>query len=1202
GGWRGIRPHLSIDGLVVHGANGAPALHLQRVEADLSWWSLLIGKLDFRRLAFSTPQLAVSRDAQGGWQVAGFSLSGHGGGDHRFFDWLLSQREVEVRGGELRWTDALRDRHEERLRDVHLTLSQVFGRHRLQLALTPPASLGGRISLSANWRGEGLALWRGWHGEAQLSLKQLNLGELAMHFPVQSLPFEQAAGRLDGNLSLRFAKGGLVAAEVAAVLQGLRLVQSQRRLVLPRFDGTLSWQADAREQRVRLSAQRIVAERGLACERCVLDYRAGAGEQQLQLQGWRIAPMLAYRAWLPQAWQRRLAPLTASGHLEQAKLQWQDDFKRYDGELKLSAASLGWGRLVEQLAGVDLVSRFDENGGSLQLKSRKLRASLPGLFVEPLALTRFELDGGWRRQPKGWAVQMKRLALANADVALGASASYHYDGKGPGTLDLNGTIARLKAARAYAYLPRAVGEHTLDWLAGALRQGEAYDGQIRVAGPLAQFPFPDDVGGLFRITAKARDVALAYADGWPRLERIAGELDFHGRRMDIHASSAVIGAVPLTETRVSIPDLGAHESHLIAEGQSLAATDHFLGFLRSSPLRAVTQSYVDSLKAQGQGALTLKLDIPLHDARLARVAGHYRFHDNVLDFGGAIPQLAAAAGELTFTEHGLAIQDGRAQALGGAARFSGGVQRGAFVMQLAGQARLRDAWQRYELPQSERVSGTVDYRGQLTATDKGYRFELDSPLAGARLDLPPPLAKQAGESRPLRFVALSGAGRAEIELGYGKLLQARFARSDGAWRGAIALGAGPAPPATEAGIALTGGWPQLDVNVWLGLAGVGGAGGEDGPGLASAQLAFDRVKAGGRLLNNVRFALQRQNVGWQGRLASDQAEGRFSWRSAVAGVSPLLDLKLSRLDLPLSRDEADRIVVRPADAAGRQQAVDDRGWPALKLAVDDFRYESRSLGRLAIHAQPQAGNWRLNEVSLVNDDGALTMSGLWRRAEVRSRVSGKFEIKSSDFGQMLGRLGYPDTIRRAPGSFSGDVAWDGAPFPPDLATMQGSLKLEVGAGQFAKIDPGAARLLSVLSLQSLTRRVKLDFRDVFSDGFEFDQIHGEATIEQGIARTQDLTIAGPGAQVLFKGEANIVAGTQNLRVRIVPVVGDTVAIAAGVINPLAGVAAFLLQRALKDPIGNLIAYEYDITGSMRDPQVKRVRSLENLMPEFGKLR
>ena len=43
-------------------------------------------------------------------------------------------------------------------------------------------------------------------------------------------------------------------------------------------------------------------------------------------------------------------------------------------------------------------------------------------------------------------------------------------------------------------------------------------------------------------------------------------------------------------------------------------------------------------------------------------------------------------------------------------------------------------------------------------------------------------------------------------------------------------------------------------------------------------------------------------------------------------------------------------------------------------------------------------------------------------------------------------------------------------------------------GQFLEIEPGIGKLVSLMSLQMLPRRISLDFRDVFSKGFQFDRI------------------------------------------------------------------------------------------------------------------
>jgi uncharacterized protein YhdP len=63
-------------------------------------------------------------------------------------------------------------------------------------------------------------------------------------------------------------------------------------------------------------------------------------------------------------------------------------------------------------------------------------------------------------------------------------------------------------------------------------------------------------------------------------------------------------------------------------------------------------------------------------------------------------------------------------------------------------------------------------------------------------------------------------------------------------------------------------------------------------------------------------------------------------------------------------------------------------------------------------------------------------------------------------------------------------------------------------------------------------------------------------------------------------------------VRVVPTIGDSIAVAAGValLNPIIGAGALLAQRLLKDPLGQMLAYEYRITGSWAEPQVVQVHA------------
>lgn len=208
-----------------------------------------------------------------------------------------------------------------------------------------------------------------------------------------------------------------------------------------------------------------------------------------------------------------------------------------------------------------------------------------------------------------------------------------------------------------------------------------------------------------------------------------------------------------------------------------------------------------------------------------------------------------------------------------------------------------------------------------------------------------------------------------------------------------------------------------------------------------------------------------------------------------------------------------------------------------------------------------------------------------------------FKLDIEDAGGLLARFGMKDVLRRGRGRLEGDVAWRGSPFSIDYPSMDGKLHVDVEQGQFLKAEPGIAKLLGVLSLQALPRRLTLDFRDVFSQGFAFDFIRGDASIAKGVANTNNLQMKGVNAAVLMDGSADLGRETTNLRVVVVPEINaGTAALVATAINPAVGLAAFLAQYALSKPLSAAATQEFQIDGSWADPKISKAArrpSLDN---------
>ena len=285
---------------------------------------------------------------------------------------------------------------------------------------------------------------------------------------------------------------------------------------------------------------------------------------------------------------------------------------------------------------------------------------------------------------------------------------------------------------------------------------------------------------------------------------------------------------------------------------------------------------------------------------------------------------------------------------------------------------------------------------------------------------------------------------------------------------------------------------------------------------------------------------------------------------------------------------------------GGAQPQKEAELPALDVVVDQFVRNDRQIGRLELYATPEGGDWRIDRLRIVNPEGTLAAEGLWQNTLAQPRTQVSLRLEAGDAGKLLIRFGYPEGVRRGSAKLEGVLSWNGAPYDFDYPTLSGNLLLEAARGQFLKLEPGIGKLLGILSLQALPRRITLDFRDIFSEGFAFDEIVGAVKIARGIAGTEALRILGPSGRVVMSGEVDLAQETQKLRVRVSPHISDGVSIAGALVGgPIAGVAAFIAQKVLKDPLDQIASYEYSVTGTWAEPNVVRVERHAGA-PEGGK--
>ncbi|WP_372827587.1 YhdP family protein, partial [Polaromonas sp.] len=589
----------------------------------------------------------------------------------------------------------------------------------------------------------------------------------------------------------------------------------------------------------------------------------------------------------------------------------------------------------------------------------------------------------------------------------------------------------------------------------------------------------------------------------------------------------------------------------------------------------------------------------------------------------------------------IRLEGGTRAALPAAGRSAAGGQDFAdasVVIRAQGTISAEGLRQAKELGMASRLgahaSGATAYTASLGFRKGMTEISVASNLQGMALSLPAPLTKSAESTLPLRLdnTALRApVGVAPVQdqllLTVGRLASVQYVRDISGTeprvlRGAMAIGLEPgeSAPLPESGVVANINLARVDIDAWEKVLDTSR---DPAPATATApsQLIPASAVLGylptsmairakellieGRTLHNVVLGGSRDGLTWRANLDATELNGYVEFRQPSGAGAGRLYARLSRLSLGQN-------TAREVEAILDEQPANI---PALDIVVEDLELRGKKLGRVEIEAINRGAGtvareggvreWRLNKLNIIMPEATLTANGNWvavnaqqgagvaasqgaRPGAERRRTVMNFRLDIEDSGELLRRFGMADVIRRGKGRLEGQIAWIGSPLSLDYPSLNGQFNVNVASGQFLKADPGIAKLLGVLSLQALPRRLTLDFRDVFSEGFSFDFVRGDVSITQGLAFTNNLQMKGVNAAVLMEGTADIAKETQNLTVVVVPEINaGTASLIATVINPAIGLGTFLAQYFLRRPLIQAATQEFHIDGTWANPKITK---------------
>ncbi|MDX1507929.1 MAG: AsmA-like C-terminal region-containing protein, partial [Woeseiaceae bacterium] len=735
------------------------------------------------------------------------------------------------------------------------------------------------------------------------------------------------------------------------------------------------------------------------------------------------------------------------------------------------------------------------------------------------------------------------------------------------------------------------------WFQEAIVAGRMPTGSTRFQGPLDKFPF-DGGEGRMLIEADVRDMIFKYARQFPPAQVSEMHVVLDNTRVYTQSTRSLNQGNTVVDAQVEIADL--RNPVLTIDSFSTGTLETIRDFSANSPIGAVFGGQLDRVSVSGDASFSLDLVVPILDWRSFTFTARVATNDGTLAIDGLQAPLTELTGAVTIERDLISSDSLSARFLGEPinidlvnatpeqadyrviARASGVATADALVNELGA-------------PLQGFIEGQANYEAQVLFPRAGgetpvpLAIRVRSDLDGLSSSLPWPFGKPADEAQAFFGELTFRDGGARIEsrgnVDERYAWQLGFTKVDDAWdidRGMLMLGSTALEPADVRGLHIRGRASELRLAEWLALS----RRDDNRIGMAdrirSVDIVVDDLFVLGQHLEGHAVRVDRSARDWLVQLEGEQVRGSVFVPYDFSSDRALV-LDMERLVLPgdETRD--------PAEAVDRDE-IDPRTLPPITVRAAEFGIGKRFFGAVEADIQRTDGGLSADTILARDPTFEIVGNGSWLvdpsdERGFRTRITAS--LTSNNVEETMRRLNYEPGIVSDDMGMLFDLGWSGGPRVDFFDSLDGDVQVRFGTGQLEEVEPGAGRMIGLMSIVALPRRLSLDFRDFFEKGFGFDKIDGTFRIEDGVAHTCDLRLEGPAANVGVIGRADLASREYQQAAVVAPSVGNTLPIVGGLVaGPQAAVALLLFSQIFKDPLEEVGQVFYSMTGSFDEPVIE----------------
>jgi uncharacterized protein (TIGR02099 family) len=844
------------------------------------------------------------------------------------------------------------------------------------------------------------------------------------------------------------------------------------------------------------------------------------------------------------------------------------------------------------ITGLNAQFSADSGVGTASVEGQSITLDWPRVFRRPLTVgvRDCSLEVLWR-QKTYWQLDVNRCQAENEDISVAGRVRIASN-EGKPEVDINVAMDRGDVSRFGDYWPENVmKERTLHWLRTSLLDGQVSNGRYSMVGDMDDFPFKNHRGRLQAI-APVNNANLKYADGWPYARQVDATATFEGPGMHVEGRVGSTAGAVVDTVSVHIDDF--KKPVLDLEYQTSTGLPELIGFLKLTPLLDDVDLDLDQFLLTGPSQISGHLTTGLGEStEPLQVNGNLLLKENQFTELTSGVVLDGLEGTLEYHREGLEAKD-----LAGFYKeypvtlevVSDWDAEEVFRASLQGdlpvdivvpeELQLRE-------PLFNRASGNGlwDIGVSVVSADNGESREtwLDiySGLEGISIDLPEPLGKSAELEWP---VLVRYPIRAEQHILTAVLpdqlqLKMELSQDDGSPRRAVVEFGGRVKELPDEGMfVIEGSTDMFNLDGWIDLMVERLSSSKEVGGLTlkDANVDAKQIMIFNRIFDDVGLKLQYNDGVITGNFDSYDIEGIVRYYKNEEG-SHSMSGEFERLIMPDPVDQGMAMETDPAEL------------PEMHFFSKEFSYLGLELGETRIEGHPIKDGFHIESIEAHSPRLIFNARGDWLSNGHGERSDFDIRMTSESLGTVLEAMDISSAMQGGQTVVHFDAWWNGPPAAFALANLNGEMDISIIQGNILTADPGAGRVLGLFSLTELPRRLAMDFRDVFGEGFNFDEATGTMQLENGTAFTDDLTLSSTAADITITGSTDLDAQTFDYEFAIRPGVSQTLPVIGAIAGGPAGAAAGLaLQALLRDALGEAAEARYTIRGPWTDPQVEPV--------------